>query len=214
MGRAPFYLTSNVLELWTNSNTQFMALNKQTLNIRPNWAFNRFTKSLIEQFRASFFGTSNRLQRVHLLVIELEHPVFEWFWCKTILGYGIKQLRNMYWHLLTLTDNTYVAKWPNSHFSKGQTFIFLSMFSNTTWIQMSGCIAHWFHQQWNTNCKFHGFLISFSNNSSICILLFGNNFCDKFCNWLAEIRKKGEVSFLDLIHFGTYSDSNMRMVWL
>ena len=43
---------------------------KQT-NIEPNRGFTRFTEFLIEQTQ-----TLNELERVHLLVIELEHPTF------------------------------------------------------------------------------------------------------------------------------------------
>ena len=61
---------SNVsISLWSNSNTLFLASNKQTSNIKPNRAFTRFTKLLIEQTR-----TSNGLKRVHLLVIEQFYP--------------------------------------------------------------------------------------------------------------------------------------------
>ena len=38
--------------------------------------FTRFTKSFIEQTRTSFFLTSNGLEYVHLLVMELENPIF------------------------------------------------------------------------------------------------------------------------------------------
>ena len=39
-------------------------------------AFIIYTKLFIEQTRASFLWTSNGLEQVHLLVIELEHPDF------------------------------------------------------------------------------------------------------------------------------------------
>ena len=61
---------------WSNSNTLFLASNERTSNIEPNRAFARFTKLLIELTRTSFFRTSNKLERVHLLVIEFEHPIF------------------------------------------------------------------------------------------------------------------------------------------
>ena len=54
----------------------FLASNEQTTNINPNRAFTRFTKLLIELTRTSFFRTSNKLKRVYVLVIELEHPIF------------------------------------------------------------------------------------------------------------------------------------------
>ena len=38
--------------------------------------FTKFTKLFIEQTRTSFFRTSNGLERVHLLLIELKHPIF------------------------------------------------------------------------------------------------------------------------------------------
>ena len=49
-------------------------------NIKPDTAFTRFTKLLMEQTRTSFIRTSNRLECVHLLVIELENPIlcFKW----------------------------------------------------------------------------------------------------------------------------------------
>ena len=65
---------------WSNSNTQFLASNGRTSNFEPNRAFTRFTKLLIELTRTSFFRTSNELERVHLLIIELEHPIFGFEW--------------------------------------------------------------------------------------------------------------------------------------
>ena len=59
---------------WSNSNTLFLASNEQTSNIKPNRAFTKFTKLLIELTQTSFFRTSNELEHVHLLVIEL------WSW--------------------------------------------------------------------------------------------------------------------------------------
>ena len=53
-----------------------LAWNERTSNIEPNRAFARFTKLFIELTRTSFFRTLNELKRVHLLVIELEHPIF------------------------------------------------------------------------------------------------------------------------------------------
>ena len=61
---------------WSNSNTLFMASNDRTSNFEPNRAFTRFTKLLFELTRTSLFRTSNELERVHLLVIEPEHPIF------------------------------------------------------------------------------------------------------------------------------------------
>ena len=47
---------SNVfIYLWSNSNTLFLDLNKQTTNIEPSRTFSRFTKSLIELTLTSFF---------------------------------------------------------------------------------------------------------------------------------------------------------------
>ena len=60
---------------WSNLNTIFLASNKQTSNL-TNRALTRFTKLLIELTGTSFFRTSNELERVHLMVIELEHPIF------------------------------------------------------------------------------------------------------------------------------------------
>ena len=65
---------------WSNSNTLFLALNDRTSNFEPNRAFNRFTKLLFELNWTSLFWTSNELERVHLLVIELEHPIFGFEW--------------------------------------------------------------------------------------------------------------------------------------
>ena len=61
---------------WSNSNTLFLASNDWTSNFEPNRAFTRFTKLHIELTRTSFFRTSKELEHVHLLVIELEHPIF------------------------------------------------------------------------------------------------------------------------------------------
>ena len=44
--------------------------------IEPNTVFTTFTKLLIELTRTSFFRTSNELERVHLMVIDLDHPIF------------------------------------------------------------------------------------------------------------------------------------------
>ena len=44
-------------------------------NIEPNRAFTRFTKLLIELTRTSFFQIQKELEHVHLLIIELEHPI-------------------------------------------------------------------------------------------------------------------------------------------
>ena len=61
---------------WSNSNTLFLASNDRTSNFEPNRALNRFTELLFKLTRTSLFWTSNELKRVHLLVIELEHPNF------------------------------------------------------------------------------------------------------------------------------------------
>ena len=46
------------------------------LDIESNGALTRFTKLLIELTQTSIFPTWNDLERVHFLVIELEHPIF------------------------------------------------------------------------------------------------------------------------------------------
>ena len=61
---------------WSNSNTLFLALNDRTSNFEPNRAFTKFSKLLIEQNQTSVFQTLKELRLVHLLVIELEHPIF------------------------------------------------------------------------------------------------------------------------------------------
>ena len=61
---------------WSNSNTLFLASNDRTSNFKPNIAFTTWTKSLIELTWTSFFRTSNKLKRVHLMVIERKHPIF------------------------------------------------------------------------------------------------------------------------------------------
>ena len=61
---------------WSNSNTLFLASNDRTSNFELNRAFTRFTKLLFELTRTSLFRTWNELERVHLLAIELEHPIF------------------------------------------------------------------------------------------------------------------------------------------
>ena len=65
---------SNVFIYWRlNSNTSILASNEQISNLKGlTW----FTKSSIEQTGPLVFRTSNGLKRVHLLVIELEHPLF------------------------------------------------------------------------------------------------------------------------------------------
>ena len=57
-------------------NIQCLASKEWTSNIKSNRAFERFTKLVIEQTRTSFFPTSNGLEHVHLLVIQLEHPIY------------------------------------------------------------------------------------------------------------------------------------------
>ena len=65
---------TSFFEHWVN--TLFLASNKRKSNNDPNRVFTRFTKLLIELTWTSFFQTLNKLQHVHLLVIELEHPIF------------------------------------------------------------------------------------------------------------------------------------------
>ena len=62
--------------IYWRSNSLFLASNEQTSNIELNRAFARFTKLLNELTQTLFFRTSNELERVHLMVIELEHPIF------------------------------------------------------------------------------------------------------------------------------------------
>ena len=98
MGRTPFYQNIDRTRTsffehrtnwnmficwWSNSNTLFLASNDQTSNFEPNTVFTTFTKLLIELTRTSFFRTSNELERVHLMVIELEHHIFA-FECSNI----------------------------------------------------------------------------------------------------------------------------------
>ena len=45
-------------------------------NFKPNKAFTRSTKLLIELTRTSFFRTLNEFKCVHLLAIKLKHPIF------------------------------------------------------------------------------------------------------------------------------------------
>ena len=60
----------------------YFASNKRTSNIEPNRAFTRFIELLIEQTRTMYIWTSNKLERIHLLVIELflasnfQHPTY------------------------------------------------------------------------------------------------------------------------------------------
>ena len=56
-----------------NSNSLFLASNDETSNFEPNRAFTRFTKLLIKQTQTSFYRKSNKLEHVHILVIE--HPI-------------------------------------------------------------------------------------------------------------------------------------------
>ena len=64
----------NMFMYWW-SNTLFSALKELTSNSKPNRAFTRFTKLLIELTRTSIFPTLNELERVHLMVIKLQHPI-------------------------------------------------------------------------------------------------------------------------------------------
>ena len=87
MCQTPFYQTSNQLEdhflnieqtrtcssIGDRTRTSYHWL--RTSNFEAHRAFTRFTKLLIELTRKSFFRTSNELERVHLLIIELEHPI-------------------------------------------------------------------------------------------------------------------------------------------
>ena len=55
----------------------FLASNDRTFNFEPNRAFTKFTKLLFELTQTSIFLTSNEIERVHLLVIELQHHIFD-----------------------------------------------------------------------------------------------------------------------------------------
>ena len=87
MGRTPFHQTLNELEHhFSNiertptcsyiSNALFLASNEQTSNMELSKAFTRFIKLLIELTQTSYFKTCNKLEHVHLLAIELIHPIF------------------------------------------------------------------------------------------------------------------------------------------
>ena len=58
---------------FSNSNTVFLALNEQILNIELLRPINGFTELLKEQTRPSFLRKSNGFEHVHRLIIELEH---------------------------------------------------------------------------------------------------------------------------------------------
>ena len=87
IGWTPIYQTLNII-FWTSFFEHRMNLNmlielehpilcfEQASNIQPYRAFTRFAKFLIGPNRTSFFQSSNKLERVHILVIELEHPIF------------------------------------------------------------------------------------------------------------------------------------------
>ena len=82
IGRTPFYRTSYKLEhvhqlVIELKHTLFSASKERKSNIEPNRAFTIFTNLLIELTQTSLFCTSNTLERVHPLVIELEHPIFD-----------------------------------------------------------------------------------------------------------------------------------------
>ena len=85
MGRTPFYRTLNKLKHHFSDieRVHLLVIKLEHLNFGFEWtdiehwtlkAFNRFPKLFIAQTQTSFFRTSNRLEHVHLLVIELEHP--------------------------------------------------------------------------------------------------------------------------------------------
>ena len=54
-----------------------MASNEQTLNSNVAQPINRLTDFLIEQTQTSFVRIPNKLERVQLLVIKLEYPIFD-----------------------------------------------------------------------------------------------------------------------------------------
>ena len=70
-----------LMKISDGSNTILLNINRTRTsffesNIEPNRAFTKFTKLIIELTRTSFFRTSNEFKRVHLLEIELGHPIF------------------------------------------------------------------------------------------------------------------------------------------
>ena len=86
MDRTPFYRTStrtsffehrtnlNVfINWWSNSITWILASNKRTSNIK---CLNLIYLTIHQTDSKRFFFTLNELERVHFLVIELEHPNF------------------------------------------------------------------------------------------------------------------------------------------
>ena len=54
----------------------FLAFNERSSNIKLNTAFTRSIELRIEQTGTSIFRPLNGLKRVHILVIELEYPIF------------------------------------------------------------------------------------------------------------------------------------------
>ena len=54
-----------------------MASNEQTLNSNVAQPINRLTDFFIEQTQTSFVRIPNKLERVQLLVIKLEYPIFD-----------------------------------------------------------------------------------------------------------------------------------------
>ena len=67
--------TSNELKhfiyYWSNSNTWILASNKRTSNIKPKWPSLDLLNYSSNRLKHHFFRTSNRLECVHLLIIEL-----------------------------------------------------------------------------------------------------------------------------------------------
>ena len=95
MGRTPFYRISNDLEQHFSNFEQtrtcsdiddrtrsphFWLRTIKRSNFKPNRAFTRFTKLLFDLTRTSLFQTWNKLECVHLLVIEPKHPIFGLEW--------------------------------------------------------------------------------------------------------------------------------------
>ena len=73
-GRTTFYQTSYESNITFRTSNELkhlnLALNKRTSNLKG------LTKSFIKQTGTSFFQISNGLEHVHLLAIELKHPIF------------------------------------------------------------------------------------------------------------------------------------------
>ena len=91
MGRTPFYWTSNKLEHHFSNiknelkNVYLLMIELENLNFGfqrtdfKHWTykpFSRFTNLFVIQTRTPFFWTPNVLERVHLMVIKFQYPIF------------------------------------------------------------------------------------------------------------------------------------------